>query len=77
MQIAHNGRNSHFSFATGPLSARCPSAILGNIPALTCDAHATCTDFCEVFRRNTTQLYLLAFLLTGNHPEHKSVSSPR
>jgi hypothetical protein len=27
------------------------------------------TDFCEVFRRNTKQLYLLAFLLTANHQE--------
>ena len=33
------------------------------------DDYATCTDFCEVFRRNTTQLYLLAFLLTANHQE--------
>jgi hypothetical protein len=33
------------------------------------DDYATCTDFCEVFRRNTTQLYLLAFLLTANHHE--------
>ncbi len=31
--------------------------------------YATCGDFCEVFRRNTTQLYLLAFLLTANHQE--------
>ena len=31
--------------------------------------YATCADFCEVFRRNTTQLYLLAFLLTANHQE--------
>jgi len=33
------------------------------------DNYATCTDFCEVFRRNTTHLYLLAFLLTANHQE--------
>ncbi len=33
------------------------------------DGYATCSDFCEVFRRNTTQLYLLAFLLTANHQE--------
>src|SRR5713226_4673806 len=33
------------------------------------DNYATCSDFCEVFRRNTTQLYLLAFLLTANHQE--------
>ncbi len=33
------------------------------------DDYATCTDFCEVFRTNTTQLYLLAFLLTANHHE--------
>ncbi len=33
------------------------------------DDYATCTDFCEVFRRNTTHLYLLAFLLTANHQE--------
>lgn len=33
------------------------------------DDYATCTDFCEVFRRNTTQLYLLAFLLAANHQE--------
>ncbi len=31
--------------------------------------YATCADFCEVFRRNTTQLYLLALLLTANHQE--------
>jgi len=33
------------------------------------DGYATCRDFCEAFRRNTTQLYLLAFLLTANHQE--------
>jgi DNA-directed RNA polymerase specialized sigma24 family protein len=33
------------------------------------DDYATCTDFCEVFRKNTTQLYLLAFLLAANHQE--------
>jgi hypothetical protein len=33
------------------------------------DDYATCNDFCEVFRTNTTQLYLLAFLLTANHHE--------
>src|SRR5258707_9284599 len=33
------------------------------------DEYATCTDFCEVFRTNPTQLYLLAFLLTANHHE--------
>ena len=33
------------------------------------DGYATCSDFCEVFRRNTTHLYLLAFLLTANHQE--------
>jgi len=33
------------------------------------DNYAPCTDFCEVFRRNTTHLYLLAFLLTANHQE--------
>src|SRR5260370_9229265 len=33
------------------------------------DDYVTYKDFCEVFRTNTTQLYLLAFLLTANHHE--------
>ncbi len=49
------------------------------------DNYATCSDFCEVFRSNTTQLYLLAFLLTANQefqgtlgiPKERQVMSPQ
>ena len=31
--------------------------------------YATCSDFCESFVHDSQPLYLLAFLLTGSHPE--------
>ena len=31
--------------------------------------YATSADFCQVFENNTSQLYLLAFLLTANHTD--------
>src|ERR1700730_3444644 len=31
--------------------------------------YATSADFCQVFENNTSQLYLLAFLLTVNHKD--------
>src|ERR1700680_2121998 len=32
-------------------------------------AYATCADFCAILAKNLRPLYLLAFLLTGNHTE--------
>src|ERR1700731_1442841 len=32
-------------------------------------AYATCADFCGILAKNLRPLYLLAFLLTGNHTE--------
>src|ERR1039458_10270635 len=31
--------------------------------------YAASADFCQVFENNTSQLYLLAFLLTANHTD--------